>query len=117
MAMESKIFGGSYIIDRELARGGMGIVYHAVHLNLGTEVALKVVQGAIDDEMLERFEREAKLTATLDHPNIVRVTDYGREKNSPFLVMEFVRGRSLYDIIRDEGFIEPYQAAEWLEKI
>jgi serine/threonine protein kinase len=91
--------GGRYELKEQLAKGGMGSVWVARHLQLGTEVAIKFM----DPEMLSspilraRFEREAKAAAQLQHANIVHVHDFGSEGDTPFLVMELLRGESLED--------------------
>ena len=88
---------GRYHIIEPLGEGGMATVYRAFDTRLEREVAIKVIQREITGsrqaaELLRRFEREAKVLAQLDHPNIVKVFDYGEYEGSPYLVMQFVRG-------------------------
>jgi ankyrin repeat protein/predicted Ser/Thr protein kinase len=108
------------VLDAELAdyhdfqalgRGGMGIVYRARHARLDRLVAIKVLlpTKVEPDEMRERFEREAKALAQLQHPNIVTVHDYGEAEGYPYLVMEFVDGASLRDIL-ESGKFSPEEA-------
>src|SRR5262249_26453669 len=89
---------GSYTILDMLGRGGMGAVYLAEHLELRRKVAIKVlVPSKTDDSKLafERFQREARAAAALDHPNIVRIFDVSRHADTPYLVMEYVEGETL----------------------
>jgi serine/threonine-protein kinase len=84
-----------YRIDRVIASGGMGVVVAATHRHLGTRVAIKLLHD-VTQSLTERFLREAKLAATLGSPYIARVLDYGfSESGQPFLVMDYVEGRTL----------------------
>ena len=85
-----------YEILRELGRGGMGVVYLARDPLLDRQVAVKVVTPSrLTPESEERFRREARLVAKMDHPAIVPVHDVGEENQSLFLVMPFVEGANL----------------------
>src|SRR5499426_3766671 len=87
---------GPYEVLAALGAGGMGEVYRARDTRLGREVALKVISdGAIDSERLQRFEQEARLAGSLNHPNLVVVYDVGSEGSAPFLVTELLEGESL----------------------
>lgn|SRR5574341_1958500 len=88
---------GQYEIVEKLGQGGMATVYKAYHPNLERFVALKVLHPALKqtEGFIERFEREAKLIAKLDHPNIVAVYDYAEYKSNPYLVMRFIEGETL----------------------
>ncbi|MCB0325569.1 MAG: protein kinase, partial [Bdellovibrionales bacterium] len=93
-----------YDIIREIGRGGMGIVYAARHLKLNRDVALKVLPallGAVRDGAMDRFKREAELTARLKHTNIISVFDYGEVDGTYFYTMELVGGRTLREIIEE----------------
>ena len=83
---------GQYRIIEQLGQGGMATVFKAYHPALDRYVALKVMHPAFmqDPQFLRRFEREAKVVARLDHPNIVPVYDFANHLNQPFLVMKFV---------------------------
>jgi serine/threonine protein kinase len=93
---------GQYRIQRELGRGGMGIVYEAVHVLHEKRVALKVLplQTPADARQLERFFREARIAAGLNHPNIVPVFDVGHVDNAAYFAMKYVEGHSLDRILR-----------------
>ncbi len=101
-----------------LGRGGMGVVYRARQLDLDRPVALKVMtpKYAADAEFAERFNREAKALATLSHPNIVQVYDFGREADFCFLAMEFVDGTSLRGVLK-EGRPSPAEALRLIGQI
>ncbi len=102
---------GPYEIVRELGRGGMGAVYLARDRNLGREVALKVILAgsAAGADDLSRFRREAAAVAALSHPGIVRLYEYGTVEGRPYLAMEYVKGRSLHQVLDDER-IDPDRA-------
>src|SRR5688572_8479805 len=88
---------GRYRIADQLGAGGMGVVYRALDTRLGRDVALKFLPPAFaqDAERLARFEREARLLASLDHPNIGAIHGLEEENGSPFLVLELVPGETL----------------------
>lgn len=102
------VVDGKYRIESLLGRGGMGAVYRAVHAGTDRTVALKVIAGhfAGDQEYVERFRREARACGRLRHPGIVDVTDFGVATHGghplPYLVMEFLDGRTLADHLRDQ---------------
>jgi eukaryotic-like serine/threonine-protein kinase len=93
---------GSYRVEREIGRGGMGIVYDAIHVLLEKRVALKVlpVQTVADAGQLERFFREAKIAAGLHHTNIVPVFDVGQFAGTPYFAMQYIEGSGLDQILR-----------------
>jgi serine/threonine protein kinase/Tol biopolymer transport system component len=99
--MTSDHFIGRYKVIEELGRGGMGTVYHAVDPLLERDVAIKVLhpQKLVKKAALDRFLREARIAAKLDNPYIIKVYDIGSENNLYHIVMEFVRGETLRDII------------------
>ena len=112
--MAQQVFTGRYQIVRHLARGGMAEVYLARDLLLDRPVALKVLfpEFSADRNFVERFRREARAAANLNHPNIVAVYDWGEEGGTYFIVMEFVDGPTLRELIRSEGPLLPFRAAE-----
>src|SRR5262245_18806797 len=104
---------GPYIVQDLLGRGGMGAVYLAEHLDLHRKVAIKVLApGRGEDQKLalERFLREARAAAALDHPNIVRIFDVARHNDAPYLVMEHVEGETLQQTIDRDGRV-PFEIA------
>jgi serine/threonine protein kinase len=104
---------GRYILQEKIARGGMGVIYRASHPELEKDFAVKILIDGLDApaEAIERFRREAKAAARLNHPGIVRVYDCGTEDGFPYLVMDFVKGRPLDEIIKNEG-VAPRRAAQ-----
>lgn len=108
------VFNGRYALQRQLARGGMAEVFLAYDELLDRPVAVKVLfpEFASDPSFVERFRREAQAAANLNHPNIVGIYDWGQENGTYFIVMEYIEGRSLADIIRSDGPIEPNRAVE-----
>ena len=96
---------GEYEIDREVGRGAMAVVYRATEAGLGRRVALKVLppEMTLSPELTERFKREARLAASLDHPNIIPVYREGQAGRFLFMAMKFIEGRSLEAIIESQG--------------
>jgi len=110
--MAEQVLGGRYRIVRHLARGGMAEVYLAHDELLDRPVAVKVLFPELvrDPSLVERFRREAQSVARLNHPNIVSVYDFGQDEGAFYIVMEYVAGRTLGDIIRAEGPMAPSRA-------
>ena len=108
------VLNGRYELHRRIARGGMAEVVLARDQLLDRPVAVKILfpEFATDAAFVERFRREAQAAAGLNHPNIVGVYDWGREANTYFIVMEYVDGRSLADMLRAEGTLHPDRAAD-----
>jgi len=97
---------GKYRIDARLNEGGMGTVYRATHVLMEKTVAIKVLRPALaaDEKIVARFSREARAASRISHPNALSVTDFGEDDNGiVFLVMEFLSGRTLKQLIRDDG--------------
>jgi beta-lactam-binding protein with PASTA domain/serine/threonine protein kinase len=111
-----KVLEGRYSVDELIARGGMATVYRGTDLRLGRTVALKVLGGVLvnDPDFVDRFTQEARATAALTHPNVVAVHDQGISEGFPFLVMEFVQGRTIREIMSQSG---PFTSAHALEII
>jgi serine/threonine-protein kinase len=99
------LFAGRYRVTRKLGGGGMADVYLAEDQELGRRVAVKILHSryANDDQFVERFRREATHAAGLSHPNIVSIFDRGETEGSYFIVMEYVEGRTLKELIRSRG--------------
>jgi YVTN family beta-propeller protein len=110
---------GGYRIVSLIGRGGMGVVYLAEHVALDRRVALKVVAPELqeDESFRERFLREARLAASLEHPNIIPVYDAGDEAGTLFLAMRFVDGENLGHVIEREGRLPADRAVEILAKV
>jgi serine/threonine protein kinase len=104
---------GAYYIQSRLGEGGMALVYKAYHARLRREVAIKVIlsQIAQQADFRVRFEREAQLVASLQHPNIVAVYDFGDFGNQTYLVMQYVGGGTLRDKLRGGHALDPRHAA------
>jgi serine/threonine-protein kinase len=108
------VFNGRYELHRRLGRGGMAEVFLARDQLLDRPVAVKVLfpEFATDPSFVERFRREATAAANLNHPNIVGVYDWGEADDTYFIVMEYVDGRTLSEILRDEGPLHPDRVAD-----
>jgi beta-lactam-binding protein with PASTA domain/predicted Ser/Thr protein kinase len=109
-----RVLNGRYEIAELLGQGGMARVFGGTDSVLGRSVAVKVLspQYAQDDQFVARFRREAQAAAGLNHPNIVSVYDTGSQGDVHYIVMEYVEGRTLRDVIRQEGPILPERVAE-----
>ena len=108
------VFGGRYRIREKIGSGGMSDVYLADDLTLSRPVAVKVLHSeyARDAGYIQRFRYEAQAAANLNHPNIVSVYDWGNEGDAYYIVMEYVEGRELKDLLREQGAFTPERAAE-----
>ncbi len=102
-----EVIGLHYVIEKELGRGGFGVVFKARHIDIDRVVAIKVMLATYaqkDPTAKERFKREATIAASLDYPNTLRVFDYGETEEGVFyIVMEFLQGQELAKLIRREG--------------
>ena len=97
---------GKYRIEERLNEGGMGTVYRGTHVLMDKTVAVKVLRPSLaaDEKIVARFSREARAASRISHPNAISVTDFGEDESGHvFLVMEFLSGRTLKQLIRDEG--------------
>lgn len=115
-----RVVEGKYRLEKMIGKGGMGAVYSATDLRLDRKIALKILHGAMfgDQEAIRRFEREAKTSAKLTHPNIVTIYDYGKlQTEGTYLVMELVKGITLKDKINNKGTIPPKEVAELFDQI
>ena len=107
-----------YRLEEQVGQGGMATVFRAVDLKRHVDVALKVLSPTIgaDRRFLVRFRREAQFVSRLDHPNIVRVLDYGQAQGMVYLAMPFVRGDTLHDRMSKRRVTQA-QAAGWIEQV
>jgi serine/threonine protein kinase len=121
-----RLLAGRYLLEKRLGRGAMGQVYLARDQNLLTRhVAVKTVRPDIlndedlqEGEAIARFEREARSAASIRHPNVVDVTDFGKSPDGVFfLVMEYVEGETLYQLLRREGSVNPQRAARIMRQV
>ncbi len=106
------VIGRNYIVEDIIGSGGMGMVFRAKHRRMRRTVALKVLSSHAmhDEEAIRRFYQEVEVAATLDHRNIVRAFDADESQGVHYLVMEFVRGNDLQQIVQREGPLSPGQA-------
>ena len=104
---EDKVFANRYKIIKKIDSGGMANIYLANDMKLSRNVALKIMypQLASDQNFVERFKREAKSMATLSHPYIATVYDWGKEKEIYYMVMEYLSGENLSQIINKRGML------------
>jgi eukaryotic-like serine/threonine-protein kinase len=124
MTAQARLLGGRYQVGELLGYGGMAEVHRGRDLRLGRDVAIKMLRSdlARDATFQERFRREAQNSAALNHPAIVAVYDTGEETSSagekqPFIVMEFVNGRTLKEVLAAEQRLQPRRALEIIADI
>ncbi len=103
-----KVLGNRYRVIRALGQGGMAHVYLAEDLQNQQYVALKIMRDELSDdpEFIRRFATEARAAASLDHPNIVAVLDYGQDGDIRYIVQEYVDGKTLKDLIKEQGALD-----------
>jgi serine/threonine protein kinase len=115
------ILDARYQLEKRLGQGGMGVVFRARHIFLKTAHAIKVILPDLvgnDPMLVTRFRQEALAAAAIRHQNIIAVTDFGVVRGTmPFLVMEFVNGKSLHDMLAEEGAMPPERALEIISAI
>jgi serine/threonine-protein kinase len=114
-----RLLDGRYAIEARLARGGMASVYLATDVRLERRVAVKVMHAALadDPEFVARFNREARAAARLSHPAAVSVYDQGSDDGHVFLVMEYVAGATLRDVLRARGRLTPAEAVAVMDHV
>ena len=115
------VLEGKYHLEKRLGQGGMGVVYCARHAYLKTQHAIKVILPDLvgnDPQLVTRFRQEALAAAAIRHQNVVSTTDYGVAMGTmPFLVMEYVEGESLHDLLTREGRLAPEKALDLMTAI
>jgi serine/threonine-protein kinase len=113
------VLGNRYEIIRKVGDGGMAFVYEAKDRLLNRTVAVKVLRPEFvdDEEFLGKFKREAEAVASLSHPNIVNVYDVGEDGKVHYIVMEFIDGQNLKEIIKNEGTLDEYTALDITKQI
>jgi serine/threonine protein kinase len=115
-----QVLAEKYLIEQLIKRGGMGAVYRGKHVLMDKTVAIKVLRPAlaVDDEVVKRFSREAKAASRISHPHAVSVTDFGEAENGVvFLVMEYLDGRTLKDVIKSDGPMPLDRAVEIVRQV
>ncbi len=117
--MLGRLIDGRYQVRSRIARGGMATVYLATDLRLERRVAIKVMHGhlADDNTFKSRFVQEARSAARLAHPNVVNVFDQGQDSDMAYLVMEYLPGITLRDLLKDYGKLTPEQTIDIMEAV
>ena len=112
--MIGKVLDNRYELSEFIGKGGMALVYRALDRRTGHSVAVKILRPEFveDEEFLERFDREAQTASKMSHHNIVNLLDMGQEGELRYLVMEYVNGRTLKDVIQQKGALPPTVAAQ-----
>ncbi len=103
--MNEKILAGRYVLVEQIGIGGMAIVYRAIDRNTGHSVAVKVLKPEFnrDAEFVSRFQREAEAASKMTHHNIVNLLDVGMDGENRYLIMEYVKGQTLKEVIQEKG--------------
>jgi len=115
-----QVLAGKYRIDEKIDEGGMGCVYRATHVLMEKVVAVKVLHPALaaDEKIVARFTREARAASRISHPHAINVTDFGESEGGVvYLVMEYLRGRTLKDVIRGDGPMPLARAVEIVRQV
>ncbi len=114
-----RLLDGRYRVGEPIARGGMATVYTGLDTRLDRPVAIKVMHPgyAEDQDFVARFTREARSAARLSHPNVVSVFDQGDDEGTVFLVMEYIEGRTLRDLLRERRQLTPAEAFDVMEPV
>lgn len=110
---------GAYRILEKIGQGAMGVVYKGIHIQLEQEVAIKVLAStyAAEPSMRQRFIQEAKIQARLTHPHVVNILNYLEDGEDIFLVMEYVRGDTLEQRLKNVGSLAPYAAIDICQSV
>ena len=118
-AMIGRLIDGRYQVDSRIARGGMATVYLATDLRLERQVAVKIMHGHLADDSAfrTRFIQEARSAARLAHPNVVSVFDQGQDSDMAYLVMEYLPGITLRDLLKDFGRLTPEQTVDVMDSV
>jgi len=113
-ALVGRTIGGKFKIESVIGRGGMGAVYRAKQKNLKRVVAIKVLRQELlhDSSYAARFKREANAASQLDHPNLMRVIDFGEDEGLLYIAMEFIDGKPLSVLLREEPALDPLRVVD-----
>ncbi len=108
-----KTFAGCLVLEK-IGQGGMGVVYKAHHIKLNKVVCIKLLSKELeaDSRNIDFFLREAEISKQLDHPNTVHVYDYGKEKDKYYIIMSYVEGKSVENLVKEKGFLSVEEASE-----
>jgi serine/threonine-protein kinase len=114
-----EMIANRYLINRKLGEGGMADVYLAQDSFLNREVAIKILRGklSLDPVALLRFQREANAASRLNHPNIVEIYDVGEDSGQHYIVMEYIRGKSLKELISQRGAMDKQEALQIMDQL
>jgi serine/threonine-protein kinase len=117
--MNERILSGRYVLNEIIGTGGMAVVYRAWDRVELREVAVKVLRSeySADEDFIRRFNNEARAAAQMSHPNIVGMYDVGQDGDSRYIVMEYVKGRTLKEVIRQSGRLKPQRAVQMTLRI
>ena len=112
--MKQAPLSGRYELEEIIGTGGMSVVYRAWDLKYDREVAVKVLRSELmsDEDFIRRFNHEAQAASQMSHPNIVDLFDVGQDGETRYLVMEYVKGVTLKELIRQYGCIRPQRAVQ-----
>lgn len=119
-SLVGEVLAGKYRIDEKLSSGGMGTVYRGTHVLMDKTVAVKVLRTSLaaDQKIVARFSREARAASRISHPHALSVTDFGEAENGiVFLVMEYLSGRTLKEIIRENGPMALERVTEIIKQV
>ncbi|MDQ2951785.1 MAG: serine/threonine protein kinase, partial [Chloroflexota bacterium] len=112
-----RLLAGRYRLRERIDAGGAGEVWLARDQRLGRDVAVKILGADADSAFRERFADEARRAASVQHPNVVTVYDEGRDGEDSFMVMEYVEGKTLRDVVRDRGPLPAHEAARIVSQV
>jgi serine/threonine-protein kinase len=113
----ARVLGGRYRLVERVDRGGAGEIWRARDERLDRDVAVKLLDAKADDAFRERFMREARRAAAVSHPNVVAVHDEGRDDDEAYMVMEYVRGATLRDLIAERGPLSTDETARLVGQV
>ncbi|HEY0005565.1 MAG TPA: protein kinase, partial [Pyrinomonadaceae bacterium] len=119
-ALIGQVLADKYRVDELIDQGGMGAVYRSTHILMDKTVAIKVLHPSLaaDDKIVARFSREARAASRISHPHALNVTDFGESENGVvFLVMEYLRGHTLKDVIKREGPLALSRVVEIIRQV
>jgi hypothetical protein len=113
----TRVLAGRYRLLERIDEGGAGEVWRARDERLSRDVAVKILGASADEAFRERFADEARRAASVSHPNVVTVFDEGRDGSDSFMVMEYVRGKTLRDVIAERGPLPPHESARIVAQV